>query len=81
MTPWLIAPTGAFIAVIAPTALLAILLVVAIGSISLGLTSLEAMHMARLHLRHQRLVTGLGGVGSLVTGGLLGWLVSLLAQP
>ena len=79
MTPWLIAPTGAFTAVIAPTALLAGFLIVAIACISIGLTGIEAMSMARIYPRHQQWVTGLGGAAGLVTGALFGWLASLLA--
>lgn len=79
MTPWLIAPTGAFTAVIAPTILLAFLLIGALGSISIGLTGIEAMNIARISPQHQRWITGIGGIGGLASGWLLGRLVGLLA--
>ena len=79
MTPWLVA-SGGLTAVVAPTALLAVMLLLAVGCVSVGLTGIEAMHMARIHPRHMRLVTGLGGLGGLAVGGLLGGVISLLGS-
>ncbi|MEO1591215.1 MAG: pentapeptide repeat-containing protein [Cyanobacteria bacterium J06632_22] len=81
MAPWLMASPGVFTIIVAPTALLAVLLLLATGSISIGLTGIEAMSIARIHVQHQRWVTGLGGVSGMALGGLMGKLMGVLASP
>ena len=67
LTPWLAMPVGQ-LAVIAPTALMGLMLVIAIGLICLGLTTRGAMIAVRMNRRQQMVVMAAGGVCGLVLG-------------